>query len=205
MKKTTAKTTAKSLQLACDKAYDKLQDAIESGADLAITDPLELVYQAAVDALENFGKPAAIVQPVENTAQIDVFAAEEQALSVQSALLSQIDVDNTEDGAQPAPALPTDMAGMSSLVAQLMAQIDSNKKPAATSGSAKSAKQFIRDLLAVDGAALTVDELCEATGKTAVNIRTALSDLRSTKYAGTAGVFLTKSSREGNITRYSKA
>ena len=55
----------------------------------------------------------------------------------------------------------------------------------------KSAKQFIREVLAVEGAKFTVEELCEAGGHTPVTVRTMLSDLRSVKYAGKAGVFLT--------------
>jgi len=69
----------------------------------------------------------------------------------------------------------------------------------------KSAKQFIRETLSVEGAKLTVEEMCKQSGCTPVNIRTMLSDLRSPKYAGKAGVFITKSVRDGDKTYYMKA
>lgn len=53
------------------------------------------------------------------------------------------------------------------------------------------AKQFIRRLLSMPGASLTLDEICKASGKSAVNVRTMLSDLRSPKYAGKSGIFST--------------
>jgi hypothetical protein len=69
----------------------------------------------------------------------------------------------------------------------------------------KSAKAWLRELLSADGAQYTIKQLCALTGKTEVNIRTMLSDLRSIKYAGKAGVFNTKSVRVNGETYYSKA
>ena len=66
------------------------------------------------------------------------------------------------------------------------------------------AKQHIRQLLSVAGASLTLAELCAASGKSEVNVRTMLSDLRSAKYAGKSGVFITISTRGADgKTRYS--
>lgn len=71
--------------------------------------------------------------------------------------------------------------------------------------SIKSAKTWLRELLSAPDSSYTLKELVALTGKTEVNIRTMLSDLRSVKYAGSAGVFVTKSTRINNVTRYSKA
>lgn len=69
----------------------------------------------------------------------------------------------------------------------------------------KSAKAWLRELLSVDGAEYTLKQLIALTGKTEVNIRTMLSDLRSVKYCGSAGVFATKSVRKNGEVYYSKA
>lgn len=69
----------------------------------------------------------------------------------------------------------------------------------------KSAKDWLRELLSVDGASYTLADLVALTGKTEVNIRTMLSDLRSAKYAGKAGVFKTVSTRKDSKVYYSKA
>lgn len=68
----------------------------------------------------------------------------------------------------------------------------------------KSAKTFIRELLSVKDAAYTVTQLAERTGKTEVNIRTALSDLRSPKYCGKDGVFKTAGNHRDGEYYYSK-
>ena len=68
-----------------------------------------------------------------------------------------------------------------------------------------SAKQWLIDLLSVADASYTLNQLCALSGKTEVNIRTMLSDLRSERYAGKYGVFKTKSVRSGGVTLYSKA
>ncbi len=68
-----------------------------------------------------------------------------------------------------------------------------------------SAKQWLIDLLSAPNASYTLAQLIALTGKTEVNIRTMLSDLRSAKYAGKYGVFNTKSVRINGVTHYSKA
>lgn len=68
-----------------------------------------------------------------------------------------------------------------------------------------SAKQHIRNLLSVDGAQLSVAQLCAASGKTSVNIITMLSDLRSVKYCGKSGTFNTVATKRDGVTFYSKA
>ncbi|HEY6020289.1 MAG TPA: hypothetical protein VIY48_10405 [Candidatus Paceibacterota bacterium] len=69
----------------------------------------------------------------------------------------------------------------------------------------KSAKTWLRELLSAEGAEYTLAELVALTGKTEVNIRTMLSDLRSAKYAGKQGVFNTKSVRKDGKVFYSAA
>lgn len=74
-------------------------------------------------------------------------------------------------------------------------------------GSAMGAKPHVRKLLGTalpDGTypSMTLDEICAATKKSAINIRTILSDLRSDKYCGSGGVFMTVSSKVGDHTYY---
>lgn len=74
-------------------------------------------------------------------------------------------------------------------------------------GSAMGAKPHVRKLLGTalpDGTypSMTIDEICAATKKSAINIRTILSDLRSDKYCGSGGVFMTVSSKVGEHTYY---
>lgn len=74
-------------------------------------------------------------------------------------------------------------------------------------GSAMGAKPLVRKLLGTpneDGTypAFSMEELCSMTKKSEVNIRTILSDLRSAKYCGQGGVFMTKSVKDGNVTKY---
>ena len=77
--------------------------------------------------------------------------------------------------------------------------------------SVMSAKAYIRQLLSANDAngkaqQLSIAELCAASKKTEVNVRTMLSDLRNAKYAGKAGVFKTISVRgTDGITRYQRA
>jgi len=117
----------------------------------------------------------------------------------------------TQRDATPVDATPVDalsaleptVANMALLVAQLQAAQAGNKVRAPSAN--KSAKAYIRELLSVDGALMSVDELCKASGKTAVNIRTALSDLRSESYCGNAGTFKTVAVKRDNVTRYERA
>ena len=71
--------------------------------------------------------------------------------------------------------------------------------------NATSCKQWLIDLLGAVGAKYTLKQLCQLTGKSEVNVRTMLSDLRSARYAGKYGVFNTKSVRIDGVTWYSKA
>jgi hypothetical protein len=68
----------------------------------------------------------------------------------------------------------------------------------------KSAKSWLRELLSEDGAEYTIAELVARTGKTEVNIRTMLGDLRSAKYCGSAGIFNTKSVHKNGKVYYRK-
>lgn len=68
----------------------------------------------------------------------------------------------------------------------------------------KSCKEWLRELLSQKDASYTLTELVALTGKTEVNVRTMLSDLRNPKYAGKAGVFRTKSVRVAGVTKYSQ-
>ena len=68
------------------------------------------------------------------------------------------------------------------------------------------AKVALRQLFDADAERwFTVDELCALTGKSRVNITTQLSDMRSAKYAGKHGVYMTISQRTNGVTRYKKA
>ena len=113
----------------------------------------------------------------------------------------------------PAVAAPVS-AGMSELLKAVAAPVSAGMSELLKSigGNAavpapahhKSAKQFIRETL-VDGAAYTLDELCALGGHTPVTIRTMLSDLRSVKYAGKAGVFMTVSVKHADGKTYYSA
>jgi ribosomal protein L30E len=85
------------------------------------------------------------------------------------------------------------------VVAPAVAAIGAN-----TARAVIGCKQHIRNLLSAPGAALTLAEICKASGKTEVNVRTMLSDMRNPKYAGKSGVFVTISTRgTDGLTRYS--
>lgn len=86
-------------------------------------------------------------------------------------------------------------------------QASPQDEPKASSKSVdtKSAKDWLRELFSKPNARYTLAELVALTGKTEVNIRTMLSDLRSSKYAGKLGVFVTKSERIGQKVYYSRA
>lgn len=67
------------------------------------------------------------------------------------------------------------------------------------------AKVALRDLFDVPGSKYTLKELVAQTGKTEVNVRTQLSDMRSAKYAGKHGVYMTQATRVAGVTYYSKS
>lgn len=77
--------------------------------------------------------------------------------------------------------------------------------PKGKRAASKSAKDWLRELLSAENAEFTLAELIALSGKTEVNIRTMLSDLRSPKYCGKGGVFATKSVRKDGKVFYSKA
>lgn len=69
----------------------------------------------------------------------------------------------------------------------------------------KSAKVWVRELLSVEGAKYTIAELVNISCKTESNIKTALSDLRSSVYCGGDGIFITESIRINGKLYYRKA
>lgn len=81
----------------------------------------------------------------------------------------------------------------------------SAEPPKGKRAATKSAKDWLRELLEDSAKEFTMVELVALTGKTEVNIRTMLSDLRSAKYAGKKGVFNTKSTRKDGKVYYSRA
>jgi len=81
-------------------------------------------------------------------------------------------------------------APVSKEMASLVAQVGGNV--AATLPAIKlTAKSYIRQALADSSVALTLEQMIQASGHNEVTLRTMLSDLRSPKYAGKAGVFHT--------------
>lgn len=62
--------------------------------------------------------------------------------------------------------------------------------PVVSIDKAKGVKAIIRELYSVAGAAYTIEELVELTGKTKVTVSTAISDLKNEKYAGKEGVLM---------------
>ena len=87
---------------------------------------------------------------------------------------------------------------------QAQPQPDAQPQPGKRAAN-KSAKDWLRELLSQPGAEYTLAQLIAMSGKTEVNIRTMLSDLRSPKYCGKGGVFATKSVRKDQKVFYSKA
>jgi len=74
-------------------------------------------------------------------------------------------------------------------------------------GTSTGAKPMLRRLFLTPDAtfnhiAYTVEELCTLTGKTEVNIRTALTDLRSLKFCGSEGPLVTRMFKEKGLTFY---
>ena len=108
--------------------------------------------------------------------------------------------------AAPVEAVEVEAVTVDSLQAQvnsLLAQLASNNVKTVRS-TGMSAQAYVKQLLSVDGTALSVAELCAASGKTAVTIRTALTDLRNVKYAR-GGLFHTVGIKAlDGITRYIK-
>ncbi len=134
---------------------------------------------------------------------------EAEAAAAAAARQAQADRDNARQAAAAARAAAkqaaadkaaADKAAADKAAADKEAQPQPGKRAAT-----KSAKDWLRDLLSAEGAEYTLAELISLTGKSEVNIRTMLSDLRSPKYCGKGGVFATKSVRRDQKVYYSKA
>lgn len=74
---------------------------------------------------------------------------------------------------------------------------------AADTAKFASAKDAIRFLL-THNARLSLADLVRMSGKSEVNVRTMLSDLRTAKYCGKQGVFNTRAIREGGKVFYER-
>ncbi len=141
-------------------------------------------------------KPNQKAAQAAEAARLAALAAEEATLRASEANNEHVDM---QPALESAPASASNGA-MAALVAQVV-----TGTPAPAPSASISAKQAIRNLLSADGTEYTVAQLCALSGKTHVNIVTALSDLRSSKYAGKGGVFVTKSTKKADGTYYSKA
>ena len=85
--------------------------------------------------------------------------------------------------------------------------VGKRKSSGPRTGAAMGAKPHVRKLLGTanpDGVfpKMTMDDICNVTKKSQINIRTILSDLRSEKYCGSGGVFKTIAIKIDNKTYY---
>lgn len=85
--------------------------------------------------------------------------------------------------------------------------VGKRKSSGPRAGAAMGAKPHVRKLLGTanpDGKypLMTMEDICHVTKKSQINIRTILSDLRSPKYCGTGGVFMTASTKIDGKTFY---
>lgn len=135
-------------------------------------------------------------------------SAEHSTLYAAGTLRMQLDVE-VQAEAQHAQAEADDVRFAYEAEAEAEAQAEAQAEAHTASASAtKSAKAWLHELFnkrnsAGAYASYTLAELCALTGKTEVNVRTMLSDLRSVKYAGKYGVLNTRSTRSAGVTRYS--
>lgn len=88
--------------------------------------------------------------------------------------------------------------------------VGKRKSSGPRTGDAMGAKPHVRKLLGTanpDGKypLMTMEDICHVTKKSQINIRTILSDLRSPKYCGTGGVFMTTSTKIDGKTFYQYA
>ena len=88
--------------------------------------------------------------------------------------------------------------------------VGKRKSSGPRTGAAMGAKPHVRMLLGTanpDGKfpLMTMEDICNVTKKSQINIRTILSDLRSPKYCGTGGVFMTTSTKIDGKTFYQYA
>jgi hypothetical protein len=85
--------------------------------------------------------------------------------------------------------------------------VGKRKSSGPRTGAAMGAKPHVRMLLGTanpDGKfpLMTMEDICNVTKKSQINIRTILSDLRSPKYCGTGGVFMTTATKVDGKTYY---
>ena len=85
--------------------------------------------------------------------------------------------------------------------------VGKRKSSGPRTGNAMGAKPHVRKLLGTanpDGKypLMTMEDICHVTKKSQINIRTILSDLRSPKYCGSGGVFMTTSVKIDGKTFY---
>lgn len=88
--------------------------------------------------------------------------------------------------------------------------VGKRKSSGPRTGAAMGAKPHVRMLLGTanpDGQypKMTMEDICTVTKKSQINIRTILSDLRSPKYCGNGGVFMTTSTKVDGKTYYQYA
>ena len=94
--------------------------------------------------------------------------------------------------------------------ADFLARLAVNNPRRLRGGTSTGAKPMLRCLLgtpinagnSVEYPKFTLEELCEATGKSEVNVRTSLSDLRSPAYCGKGGPMFTITVKAGGYSFY---
>jgi len=74
-----------------------------------------------------------------------------------------------------------------------------------TPKNVKSAEKWLRELFSVKGAEYNLEQLKTLTGKSGVNLKTKLSDLRNPRYCGRGGVLETESVNRGGKLYYRRA
>jgi len=89
----------------------------------------------------------------------------------------------------------------------ILDRLGANNKRRLRGGSSCGVKPMLRRIMGTQDSDMnyqrfTVQELCRLTGKTEVNVRTALSDLRSAKFSGAEGPFVTRMIKEANLNFY---
>jgi hypothetical protein len=89
----------------------------------------------------------------------------------------------------------------------LLDRLAANSQRRLRGGTSCGAKPMLRRIMGTPDSLFnyqrfTVDELCHLTGKTEVNVRTCLADLRSLKFCGKEGPFVTKMIKEAGMSFY---
>jgi len=138
--------------------------------------------------------------PAVSLAVVDAALAEDLAQANLAAAVQQDAAAVQQDAVAPVPSM-ADAYADAMMVASGAPLVSAAPAARAHAG----AKVALRALFDVPGSRYTLAELVTLTGKTEVNVRTQLSDMRSPKYAGKAGVYVTSSTRVGTVTYYAKA